>query len=98
MQLVLDGAIKNSGIWAKYKSEAEQFICSCVQKGNNNVKKTTAGLLWFLPWNNLQYTATASFISAVYADYLIPKHASLHCLGGFVQASDLISLARSQVH
>ncbi|KAK3195292.1 hypothetical protein Dsin_026602 [Dipteronia sinensis] len=86
----------NLRIWGQYKSEAEQFICSCIQKGNNSFKKTAGGLLWCLPWNNLQYSATASLVSAVYSKYLTDAKASLQCPGGVVQPSDLISLARSQ--
>ncbi|CAK7349943.1 unnamed protein product [Dovyalis caffra] len=96
-KLVLEGKVQNNGVWSQYKSQAEQFICSCAQKGNNNVKKTPGGLLWFLQWDNLQYTATASFVAAAYANYLNPRHASIQCPGGIVQPSDLINLARSQV-
>lgn len=95
---MLEGKSDSSGTWAQYKSGAEQFICSCIQKGNNNnVKKTPGGLLWFLPWNNLQYTATASFVATVYSKYLTSAHSSLQCPGGLVQPSDLTALARSQV-
>nr|QCQ73718.1 endo-(1,4)-beta-D-glucanase [Litchi chinensis] len=95
-KLVLEGKTDGSGTWAQYKSQAEQFICACIQQGNNNFKKTPGGLLWFLPWNNLQYVATASLISAVYSQYLTAAKASLRCPGGVVKPSDLINLARSQ--
>ncbi|KAK3195288.1 hypothetical protein Dsin_026598 [Dipteronia sinensis] len=65
-------------------------------KRNNNFKKTAGGLLWFLPWNNLQYSATASLVSAVYSKYLTDAKASLQCPGGAVQPSYLISLAPTQ--
>ncbi|PRQ60954.1 putative cellulase [Rosa chinensis] len=78
-------------------AKAEQFICSCIQKGNSNVKKTPGGLLWFLPFNNLQYTTTATLIATVYSEYLSPKRASIQCSGGIVQSSALLDLARSQV-
>ncbi|KAJ0090179.1 hypothetical protein Patl1_14193 [Pistacia atlantica] len=51
-KLVFKGKASNSGRWAEYKSQAEQFICSCVQ--NDVIKKTLGGLLWFMPWNSLQ--------------------------------------------
>lgn len=90
--------MKNEGKIAEYKSVAEQFICNCAQKGFNNVKKTPGGLLWFLPWNNLQYTATASFVLATYAKYIEAAQASIQCPDGCVlQASDLLDLARAQV-
>ncbi|KAJ1427620.1 Six-hairpin glycosidase superfamily [Sesbania bispinosa] len=96
-KLVLDGKVGSSGIWAQYKAEAEQFICSCVQKSSQNVEKTAGGLLWFLPWGNIQYVSTASFAMSVYSQYLSAKHASLTCSGGDVTPSDLISHVRSQV-
>ncbi|KAI4371882.1 hypothetical protein MLD38_010179 [Melastoma candidum] len=68
-----------SGVLYSYKSDAEQFICNCIQKGNNNVRKTPSGLLWFQEWNNLQYTGTVAFIAAVYAQYLTSKNASIQC-------------------
>lgn len=89
MQLVLEGKVDSAGAWGQYKSQAEQFICSCIQKGNNNVKKTPGGLLWFLPWNNLQYTSTAVFVANAYSEYLNAKVASIQCPSGIVQPSDL---------
>ncbi|GLT71631.1 hypothetical protein SLA2020_436330 [Shorea laevis] len=96
-KLVLEGKVGSSGNWGQYKSQAEQFICSCLQKGNSNFKKSPGGLLWFQPWNNLQYTATAAFIATVYSDYLTAKKGSIQCLGGIVQPSELIAFAQSQV-
>ncbi|AEC10439.1 Six-hairpin glycosidase superfamily [Arabidopsis suecica] len=97
-KLVFEGKVKNEGKMIEYKSMAEQFICNCAQKGFNNVKKTPGGLLWFLPWDNLQYTATASFALATYAKYLEAAQTSIQCPNGDVlQASDLLNLARAQV-
>ncbi|KAE8038507.1 hypothetical protein FH972_011009 [Carpinus fangiana] len=91
-------AAKRSNTWEQYKKQAEQFICSCLEKGNSNVRKSPGGLLWFQPWNNLQYTATATFIATVYSKYLIKaNNASVQCLGGIVQPSELIAFAQSQV-
>ncbi|TYK24539.1 endoglucanase 13-like [Cucumis melo var. makuwa] len=96
-KLVLDGKVPSSGLWADFKSQGEQFLCSCLQKGNSNVQKTPAGLLWFQPWNNLQYVTSATFLATVYSDYLSSKGVSIQCPGGLVQPSDLISFAKSQV-
>lgn len=96
-KLVLEGKVEASDSWDEYKKQAEQFICSCVQKGNSNVKKTPGGLLWFQPWNNLQYVTTATFVTTVYSNYLNAKHASIQCSGGIVQPSDLIAFVKSQV-
>lgn len=97
MQLALEGKVKSDGKIGEFKSMAEQFICNCAQKGSNNVKKTPGGLLWFLPWNNLQYTATATFVLSAYSKYLEAAKASIQCPTGPLQASDLLNLARSQV-
>lgn len=97
-KMIFDGKIDNSGIWAKYKREAQQFICNCIQKGKDNVKKTPGGLLWWQPWNNLQYVTSASFIATVYSNYLMKKSASIKCSAGIVQPSDLIAFAQSQVN
>ncbi|XP_021903946.1 endoglucanase 14-like [Carica papaya] len=96
-KLILEGKVKESGNLGQYKKQVEQFICSCAQKGNSNVKKTAGGLLWFMPWNNLQYTSTATFIATVYSQYLSAAHASLPCPSGLLHPSDLLNLARSQV-
>ncbi|OVA09799.1 Glycoside hydrolase [Macleaya cordata] len=96
--LVLEGKVESAGTWAQYKSQAEQYICSCVQKaGSNNVKLTPGGLLWWQPWNGLQYVTTAMFVTAAYSDYLTAGKSSLHCQAGDVTPADLITFVRSQV-
>lgn len=97
MQLIFEKKVENSGQIVEYKTMAEQFICNCAQKGSNNVKKTPGGLLWFLPWNNLQYTASASFVLSAYSKYLEAAKASIQCPKGALHASDLLNIARSQV-
>ncbi|KAJ6775775.1 ENDO-14-BETA-GLUCANASE [Salix koriyanagi] len=96
-KLVLEGKVPDTGTWGQYKSQAEEFICSCIQKGGKNVKKTPGGLLWFLEWDGLQYVATASLVAAAYGNYLSANHASIHCAGVTVQPTDLYHLAQSQV-
>ncbi|XP_061348878.1 endoglucanase 14-like [Gastrolobium bilobum] len=96
-KLVMEGKVASSGIWAQYKSQAEQFICYCAEKSSQNVDKTPGGLLWFLPWNNNQYVSTATFAMSVYSKYLSSKHASLKCSRGLVSPSYLKSLVRFQV-
>ncbi|KFK37259.1 hypothetical protein AALP_AA4G234400 [Arabis alpina] len=97
-KLALEGRVKGVGKIAEYKSMAEQFICNCAQKGSNNVKKTPGGLLYFLPFNNLQYTSTATFVLTAYSKYLTEAKSSIHCPKGVLQASDLLNLARTQVN
>ncbi|KAL7108876.1 hypothetical protein ACP275_06G140700 [Erythranthe tilingii] len=94
---ILERRFPESGNMGQMKNSAEQFICNCIQKGNGNVQKTNAGLLWFLPWSNLQYVNSASFIMSAYADYLSKAISTLRCAGGTVGPNDLISFARSQV-
>ncbi|ESW25080.1 hypothetical protein PHAVU_003G005700 [Phaseolus vulgaris] len=96
-KLVLDGKVNASGIWGQYKSQAEEYICSCAQKSNQNVAKTLGGLFWFLPWNNNQYVATATFVMSVYSKYLSSLGSSLNCTAGVVTPDDLTSLVRYQV-
>jgi hypothetical protein len=97
MQLILDKEVESSGIWAQYKANAEQFICSCAQKSNQNFQKTPGGLLWFQPWGNNQYVSTATFAMSTYSQYLSSSTTSLQCSGGNVSPSDLTSLVQAQV-
>nr|DAD28043.1 TPA_asm: hypothetical protein HUJ06_029511 [Nelumbo nucifera] len=97
-KLVLEGKVQNTGKWAEYRSEAEQFICNCVQKGNNNVQRSPGGLLWWQPWNDLQYTTSAMFVATAYSEYLTAARATIQCQGGRVGPSDLISFVRSQAN
>ncbi|XP_021661486.2 endoglucanase 11 isoform X2 [Hevea brasiliensis] len=59
-------------ILEQYKSKAEYYICSCLDKNNNgsNVERTPAGLLHIRQWNNMQYVSTASFLLTMYSGYL----------------------------
>ena len=97
MQFVLEGKIRGEGWTAGFKKQAEDFICSCAQRHSSNVKKTPGGLLWFLPWNNIQYVATASFATVVYSKYLSQNKASLQCNGGIINPSELTNVAKAQV-
>ncbi|XP_077237403.1 endoglucanase 14-like [Tasmannia lanceolata] len=96
-KMVLEGKVKNDGVWGQYKSNAEQFICSCIQKGNSNVRKSPGGLLWWRDFANLQYVGASLLVASLYSDYLSAAHATLQCPGGTVQPSELISFAQSQV-
>ncbi|KAL5975000.1 hypothetical protein ACLOJK_031676 [Asimina triloba] len=96
-KLVLEGNVANNGIWAEYKNSAEQFICSCIQKGSHNVRKTPGGLLNWHPWNPLQYTTSALLVMSAYYNYLTQTRSTLQCPAGFVQPSELLAFAKSQV-
>ncbi|XP_072960100.1 endoglucanase 13-like [Typha angustifolia] len=96
-KLVSEGKVPNNGPWAQYKSNAEQFVCSVVQKGSNNVKLSPGGMLWWQPWNNFQYTTSAMLVLAVHADQLAAAGGTLQCPGGNVGPQDIISFIGSQV-
>ncbi|PON95120.1 Glycoside hydrolase [Trema orientale] len=105
--LVLEGKVKpaddynygSAATWADdMKTQAEQFICNCLQKGDNNIKMTPGGLLWFKPWNNLQYTNTAAFIATIYSKYSGSHSSSIVCSSGVVQPSDLALHDHSENH
>ncbi|ESQ55390.1 hypothetical protein EUTSA_v10027553mg [Eutrema salsugineum] len=95
-KLVLEGKIEGVEDLEEYKSNAEKFICNCAQKGSKNVKKTPGGLLWFLPWNNLQYTTATSFILSAYSKYLEAANASIECSNEKLEAFELLNIARAQ--
>ncbi|AES88085.2 glycosyl hydrolase 9B9 [Medicago truncatula] len=46
-KLVLDATVESSGIWAQYKANAEQFICSCPW-GNIIINVSTATFAMFI--------------------------------------------------
>ncbi|MQL70515.1 hypothetical protein Taro_002827 [Colocasia esculenta] len=96
-RLILEKKVPAGGVWAQYKDALDQFVCSCVQKGQNNVKMTPGGVLWWMPWNNLQYVTASMFIVASYSDYLAAGNANLQCSGGTLSPKELIAFARSQV-
>ncbi|KAK6926475.1 Glycoside hydrolase family 9 [Dillenia turbinata] len=95
-KLILEGTVSGQP-WDNYKNNAEQFLCNCLQKGNSNLQKSPGGLLWFLPWGDLQYVMSSAFVLAAYSKYMDQKHASLQCIGGVVQPPELIEFVRSQV-
>jgi len=81
----------------QFHAKAEFFMCACLQKnGGNNVKTTPAGLLYVADWNNMQYVSSASFLLAVYGDYLAESGDTLNCPDGQVKAADVLAYARSQ--
>lgn len=55
------------------------------------------GLAYLLPSNNLQYAASASFVLAVFSDYLARTNAMVECAEGQVQPSELLQFSKSQV-
>lgn len=90
---------EHSDILEKYRSKAEYYICSCLNKNidTKNVERTPAGLLYIRQWNNMQYVSTASFLLTVYSDFLKSSDQKLSCHGGTVGHQEILSFAKSQV-
>ncbi|CAI9096960.1 OLC1v1033234C3 [Oldenlandia corymbosa var. corymbosa] len=81
----------------QYQAKADFFACANIQKNDGyNVQLTPGGLIYVREWNNLQYAASASFLLAVYSDYLSAAHLQLHCPEAQVQPQALLDFAKSQ--
>ncbi|XP_047306353.1 endoglucanase 13-like [Impatiens glandulifera] len=80
-----------------YKNKAEEYICNVIQKGNNNVGRTPSGLLWWTPWNNLQYVTSSMFAASTYSNYIKAARSNVKCAQGQVTPDEIISFVRSQV-
>ncbi|XP_004491112.1 endoglucanase 11-like [Cicer arietinum] len=90
---------KHIDILEQYRSKAEYYICSCLNKNINgsNVERTPAGLLYIRQWNNMQYVSTASFLLTIYSDFLKNTNQKLTCHEGIVDHEEILSFAKSQV-
>lgn len=85
-------------ILEQYRSKAEFYICSCLNKNNStNVDRTPGGLLYVRPWNNMQYVSTAAFLLIVYSEFLQSLNQKLICHGGLVDQDEILRFAKSQV-
>src|ERR1044072_8576251 len=86
---------KHVNMLKKYRSKAESYICSCLNKNNgSNVARTPAGLLYVRQWNNMQYVSTAAFLLTVYSDFLQTKNQELSCHDGIVSHEEMLLLKR----
>ena len=89
---------KHAHILEQYKSKAEYYICSCLNKNNGtNVEHTPGGLLYVRQWNNMQYVSTAAFLLTVYSDILQNSNQKLKCHGGIVGHQEILRFAKSQI-
>ncbi|KAK8466984.1 hypothetical protein PHAVU_008G212700 [Phaseolus vulgaris] len=91
---------KNRDILEQYRSKAEYYICSCLNKNNDskdNVERTPGGLLYVREWNNMQYVSTAAFLLSTYSDFLESTNEKVNCDGGRVDHEEIHSFAKSQV-
>ncbi|KDP30800.1 hypothetical protein JCGZ_13743 [Jatropha curcas] len=98
-KLLMDEKHKeHNHILEQYKSKAEYYICSCLNKNNgSNVDRTPAGLLHVRQWNNMQYVSTAAFLLTIYSDFLRSSDRKLVCHGGLVDHEEILNFAKSQV-
>jgi hypothetical protein len=82
----------------QYRSKAEHYICSCLNKNNgSNVERTPGGLLYVRQWNNMQYVSTAAFLLTIYSDLLQNSNQKLICHGGMVGHEEILTFAKSQI-
>ncbi|OVA20013.1 Glycoside hydrolase [Macleaya cordata] len=98
-KLLMDGKHKDhTQVLEQYRSKAEHYLCSCLNKNNgSNVDRTPGGLLFIRQWNNMQYVSTSAFLLTIYSDYLKNANQKLNCQGEMVRAQELLALAKSQV-
>ncbi|CAN0909125.1 Endoglucanase 5 [Linum grandiflorum] len=82
----------------QYQSKADYFACACIGKNDgSNIRKTPGGLMYVREWNNMQYVSAASFLTAVYSQYLSGSNAKVTCPGGQqVEPRELFDFAKSQ--
>ncbi|KAF8410777.1 hypothetical protein HHK36_003314 [Tetracentron sinense] len=98
-KLLMEGKQKEHNyILEQYRSKAEHYLCSCLNKNNeSNVDRTPGGLLYIRQWNNIQYVSTAAFLLTVYSDYLKNSNQKLNCPGGVMEPQEILSFSKSQV-
>lgn len=89
---------EHTHILEQYRSKAEYYICSCLNKNNgSNVDRTPGGLLHVRQWNNMQYVSTAAFLLTIYSDFLQSSNQKLNCHGESVTPEEILKFAKSQV-
>ncbi|XP_059286805.1 endoglucanase 6-like [Lycium ferocissimum] len=95
--LMQGNAGTHSPVFEKYQEKAENFMCACLGKGNQNIHKSPGGLIFRQRWNNMQFVTSASFLATVYSDYLASARKTLKCSSGSVSPTELLAFAKSQV-
>lgn len=90
---------KHIHIQEQYRSKAEHYICSCLNKNNGttNVNRTPGGLLYVRQWNNMQYVSNAAFLLMVYSDHLRETNQMARCERRSVGPEEIFAFAKSQV-
>ncbi|KAK1307268.1 Endoglucanase 11 [Acorus calamus] len=90
---------KYEDILKKYRSKAEFYLCSSLNKNDegHNARRTPGGLIFIRQWNNMQYVTSATFLLTVYSDYLNKTKQRMECPLGSVGAHEMLAFAKSQV-
>ncbi|CAN6816863.1 unnamed protein product [Brassica oleracea] len=88
---------EHTAVFERYQEKAEQFMCSMLGKSTKNIQKTPGGLIFRQRWNNMQFVTSASFLAAVYSDYLSSSKRNLRCSQGNSSPSKLLDFSKSQV-
>ncbi|XP_023636775.1 endoglucanase 19 isoform X2 [Capsella rubella] len=97
-KVLMQGKAKeHKAVFERYQEKAEQYMCSLLGKSTKNIKKTPGGLIFRQSWNNMQFVTSASFLAAVYSDYLSSSKRDLRCSQGNVSPSKLLDFSKSQV-
>lgn len=98
MQIKEEKHLEHMRVLEQYRSKAEFYLCSCLNKNNEtNVDRTPGGLLYVRQWNNMQYVSTAVFLLTVYSDYLQSTNQTLKCDRGTLTPQEIFRFAKSQV-
>ncbi|KAK6934503.1 Glycoside hydrolase family 9, partial [Dillenia turbinata] len=98
MLMVEEKPMQHENTLDQYRSNAEHYLCACLNKTkSSNVHRTPGGLLYTRKWNNLQYVTTASFLLTIYSDHLKSINQTLKCHQGEVGPQEILAFARSQV-
>ncbi|KAJ3683381.1 hypothetical protein LUZ60_013608 [Juncus effusus] len=84
---------------AKYKTDADSFVCSLMPNGGNvQIKTTPGGLLFTHDAANLQYATSASLVLFIYTNALKSSRSDgVQCSSAKFSPAQIKSFAKSQV-
>ncbi|KAL8153136.1 hypothetical protein V2J09_010896 [Rumex salicifolius] len=92
---------KHTEVLTRYRTKAEYYLCSCLNRNNmSNVQFSPGGLLFIRQWNNMQYVSSASFLLLQYSDFLKTTGQVLTCpVKGHrpIDSNEMLKFAKSQV-
>ncbi|KAK9291598.1 hypothetical protein L1049_019547 [Liquidambar formosana] len=83
---------------AKFREQAERFICSVLPNSPSiTVQHTPGGLMYKMDGSNLQYVTSSTFLLTVYAKFLKASNKTFSCGSVTVDGSILRQHAKRQV-